>query len=308
MKIFLFHRVHPDSDPLWPTTPPERFRAQVRLIKRGFQIFQLEDHLLSSGANRSGRRTAAIVFDDGYRDFLDYALPILVEEGLGASMYVVTSCADSGAPIWTYRFDHALLHTRRNRVDIDRNLLPAAVDTEWTDCAQRLDFARAVKPALKQLDHAVREKALAQIFSSLDDVPPPEGMMMRWDDLRQVAGEGVEIGSHTVTHPLLATIADEAGIEDEMTDSFRRIEAEMGAAPRAIAYPNGSYDARVRRAAVKAGYQLGLAVEHRPYRRGIDDLYAVPRIELYDEPDWKTRARAAGLIEWAKRVRNRVRV
>ncbi len=150
MKIFLFHRVHPDSDPLWPAIPPERFRAHVRLIKQSFQVIQLEDHLLSGGANRSGRRTAAIVFDDGYRDFVDYALPILVEEGLGASMYVVTSCADSGAPIWTYRFDHALLHTRRTRVDIDRNLLPASVNTEWTDSAQRLDFVRAVTRASGQ--------------------------------------------------------------------------------------------------------------------------------------------------------------
>jgi len=308
MRIFLFHRVHPDSDPLWPAIPPERFRAHVRMLKRNFQVLQLEDHLLSDRANRSGRRLAAIVFDDGYRDFIDYALPILVEEGLGASMYVVTSCADSGAPIWTYRFDHALLHTHRNRVDVDPDLLPVGVATAWTDSAQRLAFARAVKPALKLLDHVIREKILAQILSSLDDVPAPERMMMSWDDLRHIAGGGVEIGSHTVTHPLLATIADEVMIADEMTGSFRRIEAEMGKAPRAIAYPNGSYDARVRRAAAKAGFQIGLAVENRPYRRGIDDLYTVPRIELYDESDWKTRARAAGLIEWAKRVRNHVRV
>ncbi|MCH8168364.1 MAG: polysaccharide deacetylase family protein [Proteobacteria bacterium] len=308
MKIFLFHRVSPDSDPLWPPIPPERFRAHVRMIKQHFRVIQLEDYLLSGRAIGSGWRTAAIVFDDGYRDFIDYALPILVEEGLRASMYVVTSCADNGVPIWTYRFDHALLHTRRHRVDFDPDLLPAGVDTAWTDSARRLAFARAVKPVLKTLDHAVRENILARILSSLDDVPPPDGMMMDWGDLRRIAGEGIEIGSHTVTHPLLASVADEAGIADEMAGSFRRVEAEMGTAPRAIAYPNGSHDARVRRAAAKAGYQLGLATGQKSYRHGIDDLYAVPRIELYDEPGWKTRARAEGLIEWAKRVRNHVRV
>jgi peptidoglycan/xylan/chitin deacetylase (PgdA/CDA1 family) len=308
MKIFLFHRVHPDRDPLWPAIPPERFRSHVRMIKKRYQVVQLEDHLLSGEANAFWPRMAAIVFDDGYRDFADYALPILTEEKLLSSMYVVTSCADDGVPIWTYRFDHALLHSRRDRVDFDRDLLPVEIKTEWENDEQRLEFARSVKPALKKLDHTVRETVLSQMFASLDDVAPPDGMMMRWDELRRIAVEGVEIGSHTVTHPLLATISDEAGIEDEMVHSFRRIEAEIGKPPRAIAYPNGSHDARVCRAAASAGYRLGLAVEQRPYRHRTDDLYAVPRIELYDEPNWKTRARASGLIEWAKRVRNIVRI
>jgi len=308
MKIFVFHRVHPEQDPLWPALRPERFREQIAMIRRSYEVVPLEDFILSGERRRDDRRIAAIAFDDAYRDFVDYALPILAEQGLPCSMYVVTSCADTGDPIWTYRFDHALLHTRRFAIEIKPGLLPPDIVTRWAGESERLACARAVKASLKQLEHAERELALAQIFASLDDVAPPRGMMMSWDDLRQARTAGVEIGSHSVTHPLLATMRDEGRIFDELSRSRARIEVELGIAPRAIAYPNGSHNACVRDAAACAGYLLGLTSDHRPYRMDRDDRFAVPRIELYDEPSWKARARIGGLIQVAKRVRNAIRV
>jgi peptidoglycan/xylan/chitin deacetylase (PgdA/CDA1 family) len=75
-----------------------------------------------------------------------------------------------------------------------------------------------------------------------------------WDEVRDLARRGVEIGSHTVSHPRLTALTD-AELDRELTESKRRIEEEVGRPCRFLAYPYGDNDGRVRRAAKAAGYE-----------------------------------------------------
>jgi peptidoglycan/xylan/chitin deacetylase (PgdA/CDA1 family) len=105
---------------------------------------------------------------------------------------------------------------------------------------------------------------------------PAELATMAWDDLRELAEAGIEVGSHTVTHAHLVDLPD-TELERELRESRVRIEDELGAPCRYLAYPFGESDRRVRAAATAAGYRAAFAL--RADRRR--DTFAFPRLGLW---------------------------
>jgi peptidoglycan/xylan/chitin deacetylase (PgdA/CDA1 family) len=97
---------------------------------------------------------------------------------------------------------------------------------------------------------------------------------MTWDELREVAAMGVEVGSHTVTHPRLTQLSDEE-LREELRASKEKLEDELQRRCALLVYPFGDQDARVRAAARDAGYSAAFA-DYQPF-----DLFAIPRVGLY---------------------------
>jgi peptidoglycan/xylan/chitin deacetylase (PgdA/CDA1 family) len=106
---------------------------------------------------------------------------------------------------------------------------------------------------------------------------PGELATMDWDQLRALADRGVEIASHTRTHPHLPRLSDEE-LELELRESRDVLEAELGRPCRFLAYPYGEEDARVRRAAQAADYEAAFAIQSD--ERDVD-RYALPRVALF---------------------------
>ena len=100
---------------------------------------------------------------------------------------------------------------------------------------------------------------------------------MSWTQLGELAANGWEVGSHTVSHPRLTQL-DDARLLEELRDSRRSCEDRLGYPCRAIAYPYGDYDGRVTAAARQAGYGIGASVPTRPTRRR---ELAWPRIGVF---------------------------
>lgn len=86
---------------------------------------------------------------------------------------------------------------------------------------------------------------------------------MSWDELRGLAAEGWEVGSHTRSHPRLSRLGDEE-IEAELRESRRECEEEMGTGCPSVAYPYSDYDERVVRIAGEVGYRFGATVPRGP--------------------------------------------
>jgi len=107
---------------------------------------------------------------------------------------------------------------------------------------------------------------------------------MTWKELRELAAEGVEIGSHAVSHPHLPTL-DASSLRDELVRSREEIESQLGLPCRFLAYPYGEHDERVRAAAQEAGYVAAFGLDEpldppRPF--------ALPRADIYRK-DGKAR-------------------
>jgi peptidoglycan/xylan/chitin deacetylase (PgdA/CDA1 family) len=108
---------------------------------------------------------------------------------------------------------------------------------------------------------------------------PEELATMDWDELRGLAERGVEVGSHTVSHPHLPMLSD-AEIDRELRDSRAQIEDELERPCRFLAYPFGENDARVRAGARRAGYEAAHSLVGKTARAEAH-RFAVPRVDLY---------------------------
>jgi peptidoglycan/xylan/chitin deacetylase (PgdA/CDA1 family) len=126
--------------------------------------------------------------------------------------------------------------------------------------------------------------------------------MMSWNDIRQLESNGFIIGSHSHTHPMLASLQNESEISDELKISAQRIQQELGRIPQTISYPIGSYDERVVSLSAMAGYQYGLAVKQQFFKPGKDDVFKIPRVELYQERWWKVKMRMNGIYSRVKNI------
>jgi peptidoglycan/xylan/chitin deacetylase (PgdA/CDA1 family) len=298
---FLFHRVHPVHDPLWDPMRPELFERCIRYINKHFQVLLLEDLLIPAHALKPGNKYASISFDDGYKDNLEYAAPILDRYNCKASFYIVTDCIDQNKLTWTHILEHAFLNTDKKAVQLDFDFLPEHLRVDrLKDKSIRIRYINLLKPYLRVCSHENRKAIINRVQECLDDVAYPQ-LMMSWEDVRQLQSAGHRIGSHTVSHSVLNTITDEKTIMDEMLLSGKMIEQELGAFPVSLSYPLGKYNNTVIQLTRAAGYQLGIAVGQQPCNPAPTSLFEIPRIELYNEPWWKVRMRMNGSLERIKR-------
>jgi peptidoglycan/xylan/chitin deacetylase (PgdA/CDA1 family) len=114
--------------------------------------------------------------------------------------------------------------------------------------------------------------------------------MLSLQELRQMIAQGLEIGSHGMTHALL-TETSAAQLKGEVFDSKKVLEDLLGRPVAGFSYPYGVWDARVREAVVQAGYQYAVVTALSVVTPSVD-RFAIPRINV--------RWNAAGPLFWWK--------
>ena len=303
IRIYLFHRVSPERDPLWNPMQPALFERIVSTLARETEIVSLEKTLLGEFTPSGKKPLSAITFDDGYRDFMEYALPVLHKHKACASMYIVTDCVTEGLPPWTYIINHLFIHTSHLSIELNSKALPPSLQrTKWKNQRERLGYARRLSPFMKQLNNQERELIFRQVMEEFNDVDLPYGLMMNWNDVREVSAEGCVIGSHSCSHPLLTKKIDKQKLEHEIVVSGRKIEQETGRFPVSYCYPFGNYNKQIEQLTAEAGYKMGIAVNNKFYDSRVDNIFEIPRTELYDEPFLKARLRLSGALPSLNRM------
>lgn len=298
VRNFLFHRVSSEPDALWDPMHPDLFEKCLSYISKNYSLITVEDIPYTTLTEKH----ATISFDDGYKDNIEIALPLLEKYKIKASFYVITDCIDKQIPTWTYYLEHLFKNTRKTNLEMDFSFLPGEYKTRGlTTKALRIQYVKKLKPLLKKVTYEQLKQVLTYIQSIYNDVALPD-VMMSWDDLRKLRGLGHNIGSHTVSHPMLGTITNESILHRELTDSRERIFKVLGFYPAVISYPAGSYNPAVIASSKQSGYQLGLAVKQDVYHPNRDTIFEIPRIELYNEPWWKTRLRITNSLEQIKKA------
>jgi peptidoglycan/xylan/chitin deacetylase (PgdA/CDA1 family) len=108
----------------------------------------------------------------------------------------------------------------------------------------------------------------------LDGEPAAELETMTWDELRGLVERGLEVSSHTVSHPHLPLLSDDE-LAAELRDSKQHLEDELGRSCTVLAYPFGECDDRVRAAAKAAGYEVAFGLPGDATGRDPFDLFRV---------------------------------
>jgi len=265
LVILAYHRVLnspaealPLDEDLVSCTAAE-FEREMAFVARTFDVVSFRN--LEEGMEAL-RRPLIVTFDDGYRDNHDVALPILRRHGVKATFFVTTGYIGAETLPW---WDETALRLR------------AAGPRDWA--WEREGWPRGAPEFLawaKTLPDARRRAVLDEIRHQLGPLPAGagRGVMMAWDEVRDLAANGMEIGSHTVSHPVLANVRDAVELQRELTESRGRIERETGREAVALSYPVGRSSTAtetVVRAARQAGYRHACLYEHgvNP-RRGFD--------------------------------------
>jgi peptidoglycan/xylan/chitin deacetylase (PgdA/CDA1 family) len=301
IRNFLFHRVNPERDRLWDPMDVALFEKCISYISHHYQVRLLEDVALSDDI-KSTDNIATLSFDDGYKDNIVYAVPILAKYNCKASFYIVTTCIDQNIPTWTYILEYIFKKTKVSQINLDFDFLPVGLQViELPTEKIRLEYVKKLKPYLKKISHEERNQILKKITDTFADVNLPR-IMMNWDDLSQLHRAGHYIGSHTLSHCMLGTMTDQAEIKSELLLSGQLIQKHLGYFPKTISYPVGSYNDTTIKLSREAGYSIGLAVKQKLYDPAHDSIFAVPRIELYNENWYKTKLRITNFIETIKKI------
>jgi hypothetical protein len=171
---------------------------------------------------------------------------------------------------------------------------------ETTDA--RRQAAQQVLQRLKVMPDAVRQQALQRIRHALGTTPPATPMHeslhgpMNWSQVREMSDAGMEIGSHSVNHPVLAQVEDDDRLRRELEDSKAAIEHHTGRPVVSLAYPvggPGAYDDRVIAATQAAGYRFAFTYAAGRNRLDGVDRYRMKRMAV---ERYVTRNRFAAML------------
>jgi len=303
IKNFLFHRVGPNRDILWDPMDPKLFEKCIKYISKKYQVVVFEDIALTEEIFNTKAKYATIMFDDGYKDNIKYAEPILKKYNVKASFYVVTNCINYNYLTWTHILEY-FFQNNNKIITIDLNYNFLAKDLRCAvlnSSSEKINYAVKLIPVLKKLCDKDRKTVLNKLFEFVDYKKLPK-LMMNWNDLKFLKKNGHYVGSHTVTHNMLGTMTNKSDIFNELENSRIDIKNNLGHLPITISYPIGSFNEYTKKISMEIGYKIGLAVKQDTFHPYKDDIFEVPRIELYNEHWWKVLLRITGILEKIKHL------
>jgi peptidoglycan/xylan/chitin deacetylase (PgdA/CDA1 family) len=260
----------------------EVFEQHLRYLTRHFRVRRLVDvvrTLREGGA--LDPRTVVLTVDDGYRDFVECAYPLLRRYRVPATVFLATDFIEGRQWLWFDAVHYLLQKTRASRVDIRLEGYRLGLDLSTT--GQRNRAWSVVGEACLRMDPEHRAAAIAHLQDALNvavpSAPTVEYEAMSWDEALQLDATLIDYGSHTCSHPVLSRCST-AQIERELRESKRIIETRLHRRIDTFAYPHGEaadYDERAMHAAEAAGY-LCATVAHGGPLLGQVNLFQMERM------------------------------
>jgi peptidoglycan/xylan/chitin deacetylase (PgdA/CDA1 family) len=262
--ILLYHRVTDlASDPQWLSVPPRLFAEHLELLKRHYRPHSLDQLCRGLSTGKLPRRTVVVTFDDGYADNLLEAKPLLERFDVPATVFVATGKVDGETEFWWDELEGLLIGTPDLPASLDLTLhgrthswslaqspeeYPQIADsgrwnvTHSSDPTPRHRAYRELAPIIRELDTETRESVLRDIagWAGVARGVRSSHRALRPDEVAQLASGGlIEVGAHTVTHPVLSRLSvDEQ--RREIRGSRERLEALLGHPVNSFSYPFGT--------------------------------------------------------------------
>jgi peptidoglycan/xylan/chitin deacetylase (PgdA/CDA1 family) len=291
--VLNLHKVSPMTNPFWPPLPPESFEALLAQLAPACRLTTFGE-LAALGPG--GPVRLVLSFDDGFRDFVDYAMPILERHGVRANQNVIVESVVSGRPPWIVGVMDALAAAGDDRVRSLR--VPGFTHClESSDDQAKVRFGTQLANFLKAIPPTDRAEVSADVEALLGDTATMHltPMMSEADTL--AVAELHELGCHSYSHESMAPMS-KADFDAEL-DRCERFFASIGREMSIFAFPNGSHRPDQVSSLLRRGVEHVLLVEERPGRavRGVH-----PRITIFGDSEAELRVRSMGwrVPRWAE--------
>jgi len=246
----------------------ELLEQKILFLKKHFRIVPIE-HMLEKLKNGSVLNNEIVLtFDDGLKNNVLHAYPILKKHNVAATFYVCPGLIDSGSWLWN--------HEARERL----RSMPASrrkeLASQW-GCSDELED---IINWLKSLDIKIRTELEATIRQSTPSFSPSADQknaydMMSWDDIKNLDKSLITIGSHTTSH-IITKDLDEDALKYEIVHSQTILEQNLDRPVKHFCYPNGYFDDNCI-SAVKSAYQSAVTTDEGLVSAN-DDQYLLSRI------------------------------
>lgn len=281
-RVFVWHRFTPPGLQVGGRVSADEFAWQLDQIVRQFRVLSLGDMLDYHGKHgKWPHRAAVMTIDDGYRDFYQWAYPELKKRGMSATFFATVNFVEGKIWLWPDRLQWMIEKTTQAEVFLPflngPGTFPLHGRSEkaaaWKSCC---DYCISLPNDRKEAFIGAVEEALRVTCPAK---PTEEYRAVTWDQLREMADNGIEIGSHTMNHPILSRIAA-ATVVDEACTSKKILEERLARPVGSFCYPNsgpGDITEDVVAAVQGAGYtgavfgtDLKLWTPFRIPRMGVD--------------------------------------
>lgn len=299
--VLMYHRVLTGDE--WRTTgshpamavTTKTFERQMAQVRRRFvplTLDQFADRMLRRQPFADG--SCLITFDDGWRDTMTNALPVLRRANLPAVVFLPVNLMGSRRPFAREAFAHLLMLSRervrhdRDRLPQFRTLLAGAGLDGLLDRLLDLPDADAREAAIESVGAAPLDASIETLVARLSEalgirveqLETPD-TFMTWPEVEGLARDGVTFGGHGANHRQLALLQP-AAVEEEVRVSKQLLETRARPAVWAFSYPNGSCNDGVARIVRESGYDIAFTT-----RSGVvscqDEPLFVKRINIHED-------------------------
>jgi peptidoglycan/xylan/chitin deacetylase (PgdA/CDA1 family) len=263
LSIVTFHRVLPEFERKNYPFPglvvtPEELDEFLSYFTAHFDCGAIStQHERYLSGEKTERPLLAITFDDAQYDNFINARPVLARHQVKASFFAPVAAVERHELLWHDRLGFAILALLKQDDSGQSKLMKILADAGMRGSDPN-NLAISAVQASKELSLESRLRLVEELVEASGTSQVPEfARMMTFKELAELASDGHEIGSHSMTHCMMPECDDDMLIY-ELAESRRVLQAHLDRPVNTFCYPNGNCDARTARAVAAAGYSLAV--------------------------------------------------
>ncbi|MBD3640942.1 MAG: polysaccharide deacetylase family protein [Marinobacter sp.] len=272
-KILMYHRISEREDCGRITV--SQFEHHLNIIKKHFNPVPLSSLVSQNSKTCVKNNSVAITFDDGYYDFAEYAFPLLKANNIPATIFITTGFVNGDLWLWPDQIKYAIDNAARESISLE------VLGGELMVAGNELQAWNILSDYCLTASENEKKSIIRKIFKNLGvDFPnstPDSYRPLNWTQINNFISEGLEVGSHSVTHPILSKLSNNQLVR-ELQGSRQSIIENTGVYPKGFCFPNGmpdDFNERVKLAVKAAGYEYAVTAYPGPNPMG--DRFAINR-------------------------------
>lgn len=251
ITVLSLHRISDEPDFFWNPIRPNSFERLLQYLQEHYTIICFRDIAENLDRPTPAKPLLILSFDDGYYDFYEHALPIILKLGVNANHNIVNACAGEQQVIWTQRlntlFSHCMNQGKELSFSHERESWKLSdFQGNWMHFYLHSYRVFCRIPYTERLSMIEEKEQMFNIST--------KARMMNWEEVIHCARQGIEIGSHTYHHDVLSTITDRDILINEIVRSKTELESRIGMPVTVLALPNGQAHADIDEIAALAGF------------------------------------------------------
>lgn len=280
-RVFVYHRFckSKTSEQNANCIDQDTFEWQLNQLRKGWEIIRLKDYWKLLQRGEAAQRVAIITIDDGYKDFYDFAFPLLKKYELTATFFPTVEFVNGNLWLWPDRLKYMLDNTHNPILKVrfegrqfEFHLLSKEDRARaWHELS---DFCVSIKNH-ERINFLLELKKHLNFI--IPESPPSDYAPVSWDQLEEMLSYGIEIGCHTMSHPILSRITEKQ-LRREVTEAKIEMEQRLNTEIISFCYPNsapGDINEAVVQAVRNAGFKIAVFGTNLTTVR---DQFQIPRM------------------------------